>query len=44
MVEASVDLQFLSGGDLMVPGQCDAREPKEGLAAEVATKIPETPE
>lgn len=43
-MEASVDLQFLSGGDLMLPGQCDEREPKEGLAAEAATKMPETPE
>lgn len=37
-------LQFLGEGDLILPAHCDERKPKEDLAAEAATKIPETPE
>lgn len=36
------DLQFLNGDDLMFPCHCDERELEEGLAAEAATKGPET--
>lgn len=41
-MEARADLQFLSGGDPVFPCSCDARELEEGLAAEAATKVPET--